>query len=79
MKIYHNPKCNKSRKALAIVNENTSEFEIIEYLKDNLNVIELEEIIAKLGISPMELVRKKEQIWIKNYKYFFYLLKKLTF
>ena len=38
------------------------------YLKDNLSVIELEEIIEKLGINSIDLVRKKEQIWIENYK-----------
>ncbi|MGY8987805.1 MAG: arsenate reductase (glutaredoxin) [Flavobacteriales bacterium] len=68
MKIYHNPRCSKSRQTLNLIQGREENIEIIEYLKDNLNVIELEEIIAKLGISPMELVRKKEQIWIKNYK-----------
>jgi len=68
MKIYHNPRCSKSRQTLNLIQEREENIEIIEYLKDNLSVIELEEIIEKLEISPIELVRKKEQIWIDNYK-----------
>ena len=68
MKIYHNPRCSKSRQTLNLIQEKGGNIEIIEYLKDNLSVIELEEIIEKLRISPIELVRKKEQIWIDNYK-----------
>ena len=68
MKIYHNPRCRKSRQTLSLLQERGENIEIIEYLKDNLSVIELEEIIEKLGINSIDLVRKKEQIWIENYK-----------
>lgn len=68
MKIYHNPRCSKSRQTLAILNEKKTEFEIVEYLKDSLSISELELIIEKLGINPIELVRKNESIWKENYK-----------
>ena len=68
MKIYHNPRCGKSRQTLILLQERVENIEIIEYLKDDLSVIELEGIIEKLGIDPINLVRKKEQIWIENYK-----------
>jgi len=68
MKIYHNPRCSKSRQTLNLLQERGGNIEIIEYLKDNLSVIELEKIIEKLGINPIDLVRRKEQIWIENYK-----------
>jgi len=68
MKIYHNPRCRKSRQTLSLLQERGENIEIIEYLKNNLSVIELEEIIEKLGINSIDLVRKKEQIWIENYK-----------
>lgn len=68
MKIYHNPRCSKSRQTLAIINEKKTEFEIVEYLKDSLSISELELIIEKLGINPIELVRKNESIWKENYK-----------
>ena len=68
MKIYHNPRCRKSRQTLEIIKKNKKEFEIVEYLKDNLGISELEIIIEKLGITPVELVRKNELIWKENYK-----------
>jgi len=68
MKIYHNPKCSKSRQTLEIIKKNKKEFEIVEYLKNSLSISELELIIEKLGITAIELVRKNELIWKENYK-----------
>ena len=68
MKIYHNSRCSKSRKALEILKINNIEFEIIEYIKDNLTKSQLQDLINKLGINPIELVRKNEQIWKENFK-----------
>ena len=68
MKIYHNPRCRKSRQTLEIIKKNKKEFEIVEYLKDSLSISELELIIEKLGITAVELVRKNELIWKENYK-----------
>ena len=68
MKIYHNPRCKKSRQTLDIINKNKKELEIVEYLKDSLSISELEIIIEKLGITAIELVRKNELIWKENYK-----------
>ena len=68
MKIYHNPRCSKSRQTLEIIKKTKKEFEIVEYLKDSLSISELELIIEKLGITAVELVRKNELIWKENYK-----------
>ena len=68
MKIYHNPRCSKSRQTLEIIKKNKKEFEIVEYLKDRLSISELELIIEKLGITAVELVRRNELIWKENYK-----------
>ena len=68
MKIYHNSKCRKSREALEILKTKNIEFEIIEYLKDNLTRNQLKDLIKKLGIEPINLVRKNEQIWKENFK-----------
>lgn len=60
MKIYHNPRCSKSRQALALLHEAGCEVEVIEYLNTPPTPDELADIISKLGITPEELVRKKE-------------------
>jgi arsenate reductase len=63
-KIYHNPRCSKSRQTLELLNENDLDVEIIEYLKTPPNKKELTEIISMLGIRPRDLLRKGE----KEYK-----------
>ena len=68
MKIYHNPRCTKSRETLAIIKNKTSEFEIIEYLKNPLTVEEIKVLLAQLNIKTHELVRTQEEIWKKKYK-----------
>lgn len=68
IKIYHNPRCRKSREGLAILENYGKEFEIIKYLEDAPTEKELAKIINLLGIKPIELIRKNEQIWKENYK-----------
>jgi len=63
-KIYHNPRCSKSRQSLALLTENEMDVEIIEYLKTPPTRKELTEIIKMLGIKPRDLLRKGE----KEYK-----------
>jgi arsenate reductase len=68
MKIYHNPKCSKSRQTLELIRNKTSEFEIIEYLKNPLTAKEITVLLSQLNIKPLALVRTKEIIWRENYK-----------
>ena len=68
IKIYHNPRCSKSRQGLALLENSGKPFEIVKYLEDNLSAKALEEIINLLGIKPIDLVRKNEAIWKTNYK-----------
>ncbi len=68
MKIYHNPRCRKSRESLNLLNEREIKPEIVEYLKDNPSFDELRSIVAKLGIKSFELIRKGEQVFKENYK-----------
>ncbi|MFY7672421.1 arsenate reductase (glutaredoxin) [Tenacibaculum sp. MEBiC06402] len=68
IKIYHNPRCSKSRQGLAILEESGKEFKTVKYLEDTLNEKELSEIIDLLNISPIDLVRKNEKIWKENFK-----------
>ena len=68
MKIYHNPRCSKSRQGLAILEDLHIDFEIIKYLETPISKEELTEIINLLGIPPIDLVRKSESVWKENYK-----------
>ena len=68
IKIYHNPRCSKSREGLAILENSGKEFEIVKYLEDVPSEKELTEIIKLLKISPIQLVRKTEKIWKEEYK-----------
>ena len=68
IKIYHNPRCSKSRQGLEILENSKKEFEIVKYLEETPTEKELKEIIKLLGITPIQLVRKTEKIWKENYK-----------
>ena len=67
-KIYHNPRCTKSRQGIELLNSLNLEFEVIKYLDIPLTQTELKELIKLLNISPIELVRKNEKIWKENFK-----------
>ena len=66
--IYHNPRCIKSREGLCEIENLNQPFKIRKYLDEPFTKVELEEVIKKLDISPFELVRTKESIWIENFK-----------
>ncbi|MGP0630796.1 arsenate reductase (glutaredoxin) [Nitrospina sp. 32_T5] len=60
VKMYHNPECSKSRATLELLKEKGVEPQVIEYLKTPPPADELKNILGKLGLSPRELMRKKE-------------------
>ena len=68
MKIYHNPRCRKSRETLALINEGGVDVEVIEYLKDTPSANDLSVILAKLGMKPEQIVRKGEKLFKDEYK-----------
>lgn len=53
---------------MAFIQNSNHEYEIIKYLETPLSYNELKEIIKKLKIKPIELIRVKETIWIENFK-----------
>ena len=63
MKIYHNPSCGTSRKALAMIQEAGIVPEIILYLKTPPSAADLTALIARLGITPRALLRRKEAVY----------------
>ena len=59
--IIHNPRCSKSRQTLALLEEQGCDITIIEYLKTPLSATEIGSIQAKLGVTPREMMRVKEE------------------
>ena len=64
IKIYHNPRCSKSRQTLQLLKDNQVEPEVVEYLKNPPNRQQLTEILDMLGLEPRALMRSGE----KEYK-----------
>ena len=60
-RIYHNPRCSKSRATLALLESHGLDFEVIEYLKETPDVQTLRKLIKLLNIEARQLLRKGEQ------------------
>lgn len=60
MRLYHNPRCSKSRAALALLHARGVEADVIEYLRQPPSPAELRVLLASLGLSPRELLRTGE-------------------
>lgn len=60
MRIYHNPRCSKSRQTLELIREHGIEPEIVEYLVTPPDADEIRRLVAMLGIAAADLARKKE-------------------
>lgn len=68
IKIYHNPRCTKSRQGLALLEESGKAFEIVLYLDKVPTKKELKQILKKLGVAPLDLIRKNEAVWKEHFK-----------
>lgn len=60
IRIYHNPRCSKSRETLALLQEQGLQPEVVEYLQNTPSAAELRDILTKLGILARALLRTKE-------------------
>jgi len=66
--VLHNSRCGKSREAIKVLEESGKEFEIREYLKETLSKDELKEVLKKLNLNPIDIVRTNEEEWKVNFK-----------
>ncbi|MBT8429228.1 MAG: arsenate reductase (glutaredoxin) [Gammaproteobacteria bacterium] len=64
VRIYHNPRCSKSRQTLQLLEEQAASPQVVEYLKTPPNADTLSDLLDMLGLEPRELMRKRE----KEYK-----------
>ena len=63
VRIYHNPRCGKSRQTLQLIEEAGVEPEIVLYLDTPPSTRELGQLLKKLGLEPRDLMRKGEPIY----------------
>ncbi len=63
IKIWHNPRCSKSRQALKLLEEQGVEPEVVKYLDTPPSKEEIKALLKMLGISARELMRTKEAIY----------------
>lgn len=68
IKIYHNPRCRKSREGLQILEDSKHDFEVVLYLENTPSKEELKSVIKKLDIAPIDLIRKGEKDWKDHFK-----------
>ena len=60
VRIYHNPRCNTSRKTLTLLQEKGVEPEIVEYLKTPYTATQLKTLLGQMNLPAKAIVRKKE-------------------
>ena len=63
VKIWHNPRCSKSRRALAILQENNVTPDVREYLDEAPSIAELKELAELLGKGPEAFIRRGEKLY----------------
>lgn len=64
--IYHNPRCSKSRQTLQLIEQAGVKPEVVLYLETPPSAAQLQAIIAKLGITARQLLRKGEDAYKEN-------------
>ncbi|MCF8303819.1 MAG: arsenate reductase (glutaredoxin) [Bacteroidales bacterium] len=68
LKIYHNPRCSKSRAGLKYLQENNIGHEVEKYLDNPPTPEKIKELLDKMGKKPMDIVRTQEQVYKSEFK-----------
>ncbi|KPL17084.1 MAG: arsenate reductase [Bacteroides sp. SM23_62] len=68
IRIYHHPRCRKSRAGLEYLRDTTVDFETIDYIKNGITEEEIREILTKMNTTPSNLVRTQEDYYKKQLK-----------
>ncbi len=66
--IYHNPKCRKSRAGLQYLQDKGLAYTVVEYLKTPLSRELLKDLLIKLNMRPVEIVRIQEDEYKEKLK-----------
>lgn len=63
--IYQKPTCTTCRQVHAALREAGVDFEAVDYYTDPIPKAKLKELLRKMGLSPRELLRTKEEAYRK--------------
>lgn len=61
--IWHNPRCSKSRKTLALIEASGAAHQVRRYLEDAPSLSELKEAQAALDVPAIEMLRPSEKLF----------------
>ena len=65
-RIFHNPRCSKSRQALEILESNNKDYEIFLYLQEALDKKSINNLLDILGLNPKDILRAGEADYKEN-------------
>ena len=68
MKIYHNPKCSTSRKALTLLEEKDFDPTIVAYLKEKLNKTEIKKILKLGNMQIADILRTRDAVYKEKFE-----------
>jgi len=68
VKIYHNPRCKKSRTGLQYLQDKGIPYEVVNYFETPFDVAALREVFMKLNIKPEQAVRTQEELYKRELK-----------
>lgn len=63
IQLFHNPRCSKSREALALLRECGVEPHVVEYLKSPPTAAQIDRLLSQLGLEPQQLMRRGEAVY----------------
>ena len=66
-KVYHNPRCGKSRESLAWLETNNIAYEVVNYMAEPLTYEELDSVLQVLNVDPMDVIRTNEPEWKEHF------------
>ncbi len=67
MKVYHNPRCSKSRECVNFLKAEKHAFESIHYMTEPLSEATIKELLKRLKLEPLALIRTNEKIWKEQF------------
>ena len=63
LRLWHNPRCSKSRATLKLLESAKADFEVFPYINTPPDGERLDAVLAKLDVPILELLRTNEPEW----------------